>query len=308
MNLIAQATTGDALEAQNIILRRIALEGDVVPSRIQAPQNITQIGGYINLLTTLKETQMRSQVLASILGVAGPVNASDWITAKPAHSFRLLLNDRPAGPAQASIPVSVYIRSDFAFGLLHALKSLHDQGCMLPLLGTPNRLPTTVLDPLQAIDPMPYLGRWLILAAATALAQPATDALVLARNAGSTDLFQAAANSINTAGAPVTKANYDALQATASAVQTVSLTNAQLVWINPLLAAAGFYPASPLPQPASASDTAWARYTNTTGLVAGQTRLGDELAMLYTWSEIAASLFSNMTSFVWNGTQFAAGG
>jgi hypothetical protein len=60
LNLIAQATSGDALEAQNIILRRIALDGDVVPSRVQAQQNISQIGASINLLTNLNETAMRS--------------------------------------------------------------------------------------------------------------------------------------------------------------------------------------------------------------------------------------------------------
>jgi hypothetical protein len=284
----------------------MALEGDVVPSRLQAPLNITQIGGYLNLLTTLNETAMRSQVLAGILGVAGPVNAAGWTKIKPPHSFRMILNDRPAGVAQASIPVVVPIRSDFAYGLLHAIKGLHDQGCVLPLLGGPTTLPTSVLDPSQAVDPMPYLGRSLTLAAATALVQPSSDALVLARSSGSTDLFQAACNSINAATVAVAAADYDALQGTSTGVQIIPLAASHLVYVNPVLSAAGFYPATPLPQPTSAADTAWARYSNITGLVAGQTRLGDELSMLYSWTDIGASIFSNMSGFVWNGTMFAS--
>src|SRR5437868_2272355 len=45
LSLIANATSTDALEAQRIILRRIALQGDVVPSRVPPPRNITEIGG-----------------------------------------------------------------------------------------------------------------------------------------------------------------------------------------------------------------------------------------------------------------------
>ena len=306
LGLINQATSGDAQEAQNIILRRIALEGDVVPSRVPAPLNITEIGGYLNLLTNLKETAMRSQVLAGILGVAGPVDAAGWIPTKPPQIFRMVLNDRPAGAAQASIPVTVPIRSDFAYGLLQAIKALHAQGCMLPLLGAPIMLPTSVLDPTTPVDPMPYLGRVLTLAAATALAQPSSDALVLARNTGTTDLFQVAANSLNVASAAVTPGNYDALQGSATGISTISITGASLVYVNPLLAAAGFYPASPLPQPASIFDTTWAVYKNVTSLTPGQTRLGDELGQLYAWTDIAGSVFSSMTSYVWNGSTFAS--
>ena len=50
---LTNATSPDALEAQNIIMRRIALEGDVIGSRVPPPLNITQIGGYINLLNEI---------------------------------------------------------------------------------------------------------------------------------------------------------------------------------------------------------------------------------------------------------------
>lgn len=284
----------------------MALEGDVVPSRVPAPLNITQIGGYLNLLTNLNETAMRSQVLAGILGVAGPINATGWIGSKPPHSFRMLQNDRPVGPAQASLPVLVPIRSDFAYGLLHVMKSLHDQGCVLPMLAGPTALPTSVLDPSRAVDPLPYLGRTLTLAAMIAMVQPSTDPLVMARNGGSNDLFQPAANSLATAPVTVVAGNYDALRATSTGVQTVALASAKLVYLSPLLATAGFYPATPSAQPSSPADTSWARYNNITGFVAGQTRLGDELATLYSWVDIGPSIFSNVTGYVWNGSAFAS--
>lgn len=305
MGLIGSATSGDALEAQNIILRRIALEGDVVPSRVPAPLNITQIGGYLNLLADLKETAMRSQVLAGILGVAGPSDAAGWLSPKPPYNFIMLPNDRPVGTAQATLPTVVPMRSDFLHAFLAAMKILHDQGCALPLYAGPSSLPTTVLDPIMPVDPMPYLGRVLQIAAPMALVDPATDAVVLARAAGSSDLYQVALNSIGTATTPVTSGNYDALAATSSGMTSTSLMGAKFVYLNPILAAAGFYPGSPLPQPASVTDTAWASYTSIAGLIPGQTRLGDELCALYSWTTIAASIFAPMTSWIWNGTAFA---
>jgi hypothetical protein len=86
----------------------------------------------------------------------------------------------------------------------------------------------------------------------------------------------------------------------------VPLNGALVVPVAPLLAAAGFYPASPLPQPTSSASTAWAHFTNVTGLVAGTTRLGDELSLLYDPDVVAQSVFNNMLNWVWNGAQFAA--
>jgi len=61
IGIVQNAASPDALEVQNIILRRIALQGDVIGSRIPQPRNISEIGGYLNLLSTLKENAMREQ-------------------------------------------------------------------------------------------------------------------------------------------------------------------------------------------------------------------------------------------------------
>ena len=48
--ILQNEASEDTLKIKNKILERIALEADVKASSIPAPLNITQIGGYINLL------------------------------------------------------------------------------------------------------------------------------------------------------------------------------------------------------------------------------------------------------------------
>lgn len=73
--LIAMLQTGTSpqiLALQQALLQRLILQGDVIPSAIPPPANITQVGGYLNLLGTLGLNQLRTEVLASALGVAPP--------------------------------------------------------------------------------------------------------------------------------------------------------------------------------------------------------------------------------------------
>lgn len=307
LDILKTATSPDALEAQNILLRRIALEGDVTGSRVPPPRNITEIGGYLNLLTTLNQYEMRAQTLAGILGVAGPNPPLGWISnANPPLTFTTLPNDRPAGPAQSSIPLTVPIRSDFATAFQAAQTALHAQGCALPIAALPRTLPTaSVPGAPSAADPLPYLGRALDIVAGTALVDPTNDPIALIRKSGTTDPFQIAARVLSTGSVPVPVGNYDAVQCTSSNSTIVALASASFVLIAPILGNAGFYPASPLPVPATLSDTAWTRFTNVTGLVKGVTKLSDELSLLYDWNSIEASVFGGMIEFVWDGTQFS---
>jgi len=55
LDVIKTASSPEIAQAQSLLLRRLALEGDVVGSRIPAPRNITEIGGYINLLGDLEK-------------------------------------------------------------------------------------------------------------------------------------------------------------------------------------------------------------------------------------------------------------
>jgi hypothetical protein len=149
-----------------------------------------------------------------------------------------------------------------------------------------------------------YLGRTLSIAPQTALVAPATDPIALVRASGTTDPFAAAANAINPATAPVTPANYDALQCTATTQTTVPLAGASFVPLAPVLGAAGFYQASPPPQPANNTELAWTTFSNVTGLIAGETLLGDELTLLHRPDAIAASIFASLLNTVWNGVTF----
>ena len=63
--VIKGATSPEIQSAQAMLLRRLATQGDVIPSRIPAPRNITEVGGYLNLLETLGETRMRRDMLGS---------------------------------------------------------------------------------------------------------------------------------------------------------------------------------------------------------------------------------------------------
>jgi hypothetical protein len=306
VSLVDNSNSPAALEAQNILMRRLALEGDVVGSRVPPPKNITEIGGYFNLLATLKEGAMREQALAGILGVAGPTPALGWLSTTTPLSMVTLPNDRPAGPAQPSIPLNFLVRSDFSLALQAALQTLHSTGATLPFSGPPVlTLPIAAPGATMPANILTYLGRTLTLSTAAALLAPATDPLALIGPSGGTPPFYIAANALNPGSTPVTPANYDALQCTATANATVPLANVSFVQVAPILVAAGFYPASPLPQPANNTQTAWATFTNITGLVNGVTMLSDELGLLYSPSVIAASMFAPTLNTVWNGTTFA---
>jgi hypothetical protein len=306
VNVLTASTSPDAIEAQNILMRRLALEGDVVGSRVPPPRNITEIGGYMNLLATLQESAMREQTLAGILGVAGPVQAQGFLDQTTPLSMVALANDRPAGVAQPSIPTNVWVRSDFVSSVQTAVTALHAQGATLPLTGpSVLTLPPGGPGAVMPANVLFYLGRTLMIAPQTALATPGTDPIALIRASGTSDPFAAAANAINPATNPVTPANYDALQCTATTATTVPLTAASFVPLAPVLGAAGFYQASPPPQPASNLDTSWASFANVTGLIVGHTILGDELTLLHQPSDIAASVFASLLNTVWNGTTFA---
>lgn len=306
VDILKTASSPDAIEARNMILRRIALQGDVIGSRLPPPKNISEIGGYMNLLETIKQPEMRAQALAGIMGVAGPSQPLGWVTNDQSLAFVTLANDRPAGPAQPTISLTFLVRSDFSGAFQAALNALHQQGCALPISGQPAvTLPPALPGALPPTDVLPYLGRTLDLASGAALINPQADALALVRPQGTTDLFQIASRVLSPGVVSVTPANYDALQCSATSCSIVAVTGAQYVPVAPVLAIAGFYPASPLPQPTSLGSTGWAHFTNITGLVPGVTKLGDELSLLYGWSMINHSIFAGALRWVWDGTKFA---
>ena len=67
--LLEQETSQEVRDIKLEILRRVARESDIKPARIPAPMNITEIGGYFNLMMKLKQEDMLRQTLTSILGL-----------------------------------------------------------------------------------------------------------------------------------------------------------------------------------------------------------------------------------------------
>jgi hypothetical protein len=306
ISIVQTATSPDALEAQNMILRRMALEGDVVGSRMPPPRNVSEIGGYFNLLSSLNETTMREQALAGILGVAGPAQPLGWISNDQPLSMVAVTNDRPAVAAQPSFPLSVLVRSDFVARVQNALNLLHSYGGMLPLTS-----PSAILLPVGGTGAtisnpiLFYIGRMLTIAPSAALTNPASDPVALLSPASPGNDYLLASQVLNPATYVVEPADLLALQCTPSACSVIQLSQVSYVPIGPIFAAAGFYSPSPLPIPANSTSTAWTVLTNTTGLITGVTMLGDELSLLYRQDQIAASAFAAMLEWTWNGTTFA---
>jgi hypothetical protein len=69
--------TPEMVKLREIYLRRLVFSGDIIPSRLPPPQNITEVGGYINLLHDLQQPEMAVGALASSLGMAAPLSPQD---------------------------------------------------------------------------------------------------------------------------------------------------------------------------------------------------------------------------------------
>jgi hypothetical protein len=306
-SILSNANSPAALQAQQLLLQRMALESDIFPSRVPAPRNITEIGGYLNLLEKLNETAMRTQALASILGVAGP-NPMPGLTPVGQPLFDVQrANDRPAGAAQASIPVQLRIRNDFAPAFDTAMTTIHDAGCTLPVLSPPLGLPlATPGTATPPTDLLRYLGRTLDLMPTCALVDPDTDALAVARLGGA-GAFEVVALQLD-AAAPnagaVAQQNWSAWKCDANACAE-NAANRKMLQLTPILNAAGWVQPAITNPVKLAQPGSWARWNNVTGLIPGVSRYGDELTQRFTSGEIAASSLRDVLDCKWDGTQFA---
>ena len=252
-------------------------------SRVPPPRNITEIGGYLNLLETLNEGDMREQVLAATLGVAGPNPTAGFSPTGPVLFDVQRANDRPDGPSQPTIPVQFSIRKDFAAAFDAMLKTIHDAGCALPIFSAPRALPPVSPGTNLPDDLLPFLGRSLDLMPTVALIDPDADALAVAREDGTLTIEVVArqfdATAPNAASVPVKKWAAFKCDANTCTESTASRTYLKLT---PLLNAAGWYqkqPAAPLKLSAPGT---WSRWTNVTGLLAGLTKFGDEFSQRLT--------------------------
>lgn len=302
--ILEAAISPEATEAQQIILRRLAASGDLFPSRIPAPANITQVGGYLNLIAD--DPVLRAQVLASALGVAGPNPTPGFAATLPPRYFVDRINDRPAGTAQTATPVRIRVRDDFAVAFDAARAQLHDRGVTLPVLSADAPLPP--LGTSTQPDLLGVLGRRLTAVPSAALAVPALDPLAVGQRAGAGDQLVLARQldaAAPQAGTVVAEAF--GLWACDATTCTQSTVTDAFVELDPVLAAAGWHRPAAMTAPITlAQSGGWNTWVNATGLVAGVSRAGDELGLLYSAGQIAASSVRERQDWLWNGTDFAA--
>jgi hypothetical protein len=242
-------------------------------------------------------------MLASALGIAGPSPALGTLGEQPPIAWLTLPNDRPIGPQQGSISLSIQIRADFAPALQAATQALHDQGCALPLASPLQVLPAATTA--APTDLLPLIGRTIWLAPGQALVNPDTDALAVAQlTAGP---WQAVSRAASAGPIPVAPQAWSAQVCTASActVSPPPAAGRAFVPLSPVLANAGFVQTTPGAAPANALDYAWSRFDNLTGLIPTVTTFGAELALLWPQAVIAASSVVNLLGLTWNGTAFA---
>jgi hypothetical protein len=303
---VIQAAAGPAAqEAQALLLRRLALEGDVIPSRVPAPLDITQVGGYLNLLTDLGQQRTTLQVLTSALGVAGQGSVLTDQSLAPL-TFSAMPNDRPTGAAGPTATSTVLVRSDLVPGLQSVLAAVHHVGAILPLWTSPAPVALTA-----AAGNLEVCGRQLRVLPAAALSDPTTDSLVLARPIGTPatttyDLYARPdpANAA-TSSLPETQLGGAVLDAATGKPLEVDLGLVRLLSLRPVLMAAGWTTAPVAALPTGLADLTWSQLLNISGLLRGVTRLGDELALVRTPDEIDGTPFADRIDWVWNGTDFA---
>ncbi|UJP08935.1 hypothetical protein L2X99_10630 [Microbacterium sp. KUDC0406] len=306
-DVIKGASGPEIQQAQAMLLRRLATQGDVIPSRIPAPRNITEVGGYLNLLTELGETTMCKGMLGAALGLAASVPADDGAggTVPPLRLVQIA-NDRLPSPAGDGVPLSVGVRQDLAAGLQAAVADVRAAAGHLPLWGPPAALPAPTGGTGPTPDPLPYLGREVWVAPTAALTDPETDPIVLGR--ASTDPGAGYRVGVRVADgtAEAESADWVGLKwdAVGGAFLEAGIGTVTMLALEKAIAATPFVSRPLTAVPPSRGDYAWARMVAVAGLLPGASRLGDELALVWTGDQIVQSAYADHLDAVWDGAAF----
>lgn len=317
LDVFERTTSSEALRAQDALQGRIVSSLSSLPARVPPPLNITEVGGYLNLLREEGKKEMVAQAIAAALGLADPEARGEEIAAAAATGPSLFLREieiprRGLGDAAPSTPLVVGVRSDFARALTEVMGRIEDRGGALPLAGPLPSLPRKHSGRQEIIEPLSVLGRHLIIAPAAILHDPVGDVLALARPVedgapvGDARLVARVSNPAAPLALDMEAGDWSAFALAIDSDGTVAEAEVTGFYfdIEPLLAEAGWY----YDGPRSAADIDPARplvrLENVTGLIPGQTRLGDELRLLYPEEAIAASALESRIHDVWNGVSF----
>lgn len=306
IGLLENTNSPEIQRAREIIAHRLAISGDIAPSRVPPPLNISEIGGYINLLTEYGEEEQRARLIAAALGIAGPAITLPPPGQMPPLFFAERTQTRPDVPQQATFALGYTMRSDFVAAFEAALAQIATSGGALPVL-----TPLRVLPPLgSTVAPGPaqlaLIGRRLSLAPTAALSDPAQDAVSVSRpTAGGAFAVRALVLDPAAPAAPgIAAEEWTSWQCTAEACEEVETTDARFD-VAPALNAAGWVQPDPVTDPETMTNPGnWADWINITGLVPGLTTFGDEVSALYTGAQVLQSSVRDMMTLIWDGAAF----
>jgi hypothetical protein len=303
-SVIRASASPEVQEAQVLLLRRLALEGSVFPTRIPAPKNITELGGYLNLLEGAGEGALRTSALASALGLASPASLS-WQDIPPSIGLGTVVNDSALANPSLNLPMSIPLRADFALLWNTAVApKLAAAGARLPLWAAPLRLPQTTPG-AAAPDVMALLGRVIWIAPSAALTDPDRDVVLVGHAITEPANALRVMLKVNVASgaAPIDWVSL-VWDDTANVALSREVGPKMLMPIDSFTNAAGFTSQSAPSIPNSRHELSWGRLTNTSGLLAGVSQLGDELAAVWPQRQIERSAFAKHLDRTWSGTAF----
>lgn len=308
ISILETTNSPEIQRAREVIAHRLAVSGDVAPSRIPPPRNITEIGGYINLLTEYEQIEQRSRMISAALGIAGPqINLPQPGEAPPLF-FARRNQLRPEGSQQPTFPLDFTIRSDFAAAFDTALAEIANRGGAMPVLSPLRTLPAQGAEvPGAGSAQLDLIGRLLRIAPTAALRDLATDPLSLSRPTAGGE-FAVLARVID-AAAPdagtIADEDWTSWVCDTDQCTETNTTDARFA-LAPLLNTVGWHRLDSPTDPASVSDPGdWPVWRNVTGLVPGETRFGDEVRLIYSAAEIVNSSILSELELVWDGAVFS---
>jgi hypothetical protein len=295
LDIIKQETSAEATQARSMILRRLALEGDVVPSRIPAPINITQIGGYANLLEKRGYDELGYRMMASTLGLPADNFENALYDISPVQFFVNLEGDRPDCEQTQSFPLSFAMRSDFHPAFATAQQEMRQAGAAVPFMNIRRALPG-LNDPLPNLSQtFDIIGRALEIPPNAALHELKKDPVIIVKETdGRGGLYALADDTVTVSG-------HDAyvIDTESGGLTTAPLTGNYLN-LSPILNKAGWYSGYDI----DTHPLLLLKLRNITGLIPGVTTFGEELSLLYTRQQIVASSVREMLNWVWTGMAF----
>lgn len=303
VSLLKEPDDPALLEAQALLARRIASSAAIAPIRVPEPQNITEMGGYLNLLERAGEDTTRLQAISAALGLAGPLD-TPLHAGGPDLGFTKLDNLRVTDAAMAAAPAEIELRTDFAGPLKTALDGLRVRGFELPLLNPRVPLPATDAAVPDAMGMMALLGRSLRLVPSLALTDPTVDGLLVVDGAAAIEVHLRQVDTAAAQAGAVADVALDVFTCDATSCNQAN-TTVKAEPLAPALAVAGWFP-GPRSAPTTLTDAGeWTHFINATGLVIGESTFGEELARLYPGHVIAASAARHVLPAVWDGSAFS---